>query len=216
MARRVDPEQQALRREELLKATYQVLLTKPSKDITLEDIALRAGVSKGVTVYYFKTKEEIFRACWSWLITRIGSRMKARAQAAADPVQAVVAVVDTVFAGPTELRDFYTIYVDFMSHGVRNPGFGQVNTEFYALCREINQDIVTAGIRQGCFREVDLAEAAAFARAVIDGMCLQLLFDPDPAAFERYRNHCLNALLSYLKPTAHAAAPSLPRKEGTP
>ena len=206
MARKVDPEQQAKRREELLKATYQVLLSKPSKDITLEDIALRAGVSKGVTVYYFKTKEEIFRACWSWLISRIGSRMKARAQAASDPVQALVAVVDTVFTGPTEIRDFYTIYVDFLSQGVRNPGFGQVNTEFYELCREVNHAIVTEGIRQGCFREVDLAEAAAFARAVIDGMCLQMLFDPDPAAFETYRNHCLNALLGYLDPASHAAS----------
>ncbi|MNK75087.1 HTH-type transcriptional regulator BetI [compost metagenome] len=200
MARKVDPEQQALRREELLKATYQVLLSKPSKDVTLEDIALRAGVSKGVTVYYFKTKEEIFRACWTWLISRIGSRMKARAQAAPDPVQALAAVVDTVFVGPSELRDFYTIYVDFLSQGVRNPSFGQVNIEFYALCREVNQAIVTEGIRQGCFREVDLAEAAAFGRAVIDGMCLQMLFDPNPAAFETYRNHCLNALLAYLMP----------------
>ncbi len=200
MARKVDPEQQALRREELLKATYQVLLSKPSKDITLEDIALRAGVSKGITVYYFRTKEEIFRACWSWLIGRIGARMKARAQAAADPVQALVSVVDSVFQGPSEIRDFYTIYLDFLSQGTRNPGFGQVNTDFYELCRDINQAIVTAGIRQGCFREVDLAEAAAFGRAVIDGMCLQMLFDPDPAAFEHYRNHCLNALLGYLKP----------------
>lgn len=213
MARKVDPEHQALRREELLKATYQVLLSKPSKDITLEDIALRAGVSKGITVYYFKTKEEIFRACWSWLISRIGSRMKARAQAASDPVAAIEAVVDTVFAGPAEIRDFYTIYLDFMSQGLRHPGFGQVNTEFYELCREINHDIVTEGIRQGCFREVDLAEAAAFARAIIDGMCLQLLFDATPAAFETYRRHCLNALLGYLKPPL---APNIPsRKEGT-
>ncbi len=207
MARKVDPEQQALRREELLKAAYQVLLTKPFKDITLEDIAQRAGVSKGVTVYYFHTKEEIFRACWSWLIARIGSRMKARALAVADPEQALTAVVDSVFQGASELRDFYTIYLDFLSQGARNPLFGQVNAEFYALCRDINQAILTEGIRQGCFREVDLAEAAAFGRAVIDGMCIQMLFDPDPAAFERYRNHCLNALLGYLKPTLAPTSP---------
>lgn len=210
MARKVDPEQQALRREELLKATYQVLLTKPSKDITLEDIALRAGVSKGVTVYYFRTKEEIFRACWSWLIERIGSRMKARAQAASDPVEAVGAVVDSIFLGPTEIRDFYTIYLDFLSQGARNPGLGQVNADFYALCRGVNQAIVTEGIRQGCFREVDLAEAAAFSRAVIDGMCMQFLFDPDPVAFDTYRKHCLNALLAYLMPPS-PPQPSRPR-----
>lgn len=202
MARKVDPEQQALRREALLKATYQVLLEKPFKDVTLEDIALAAGVSKGVTVYYFRTKEEIFHACWSWLIARIGSRMKARVAAAPDPEAALVAVVDSVFLGATELRDFYTIYLDFLSHGARNPAFGQVNADFYGLCRELNHAIVTEGIRQGRFRAVDLAEAAAFGRAVIDGMCIQMLFDPDPSAFDRYRNHCLNALLGYLRPHA--------------
>lgn len=200
MARTVDPQQQALRREALLKATYQVLLSKSSKDITLEDIAQRAGVSKGITVYYFKTKEEIFQACWSWLIARIGARMNARVQAAGNPVDALKALVDSVFEGPDDLRAFYTLYLDFMSHGARKPGFGQIFAEFYGLCRQINQTIVMEGIRQGLFRPVDPTEAAAFGRAVIDGMCLQLMFDPDPTAYERYRHHTLNALLAYLSP----------------
>lgn len=200
MARRVDPEQQAQRREALLKATYQVLLAKPFKDITLEDIARHAGVSKGVTVYYFRTKEEVFRACWEWLIARIGARMKARAAQATNPGAALEAVVDSVFLGASELKDFYTIYLDFLSQGARNPAFGHVNAEFYETCRELNHSIVTEGIRLGVFRKVDLAEAAAVSRAVIDGMCIQVIFDPDPGAFERYRNHCLNALKGYLRP----------------
>lgn len=200
MARKVVPELQAQRREELLKATYQVLLEKPFKDVTLEDIAARAGVSKGVTVYYFRTKEEIFRACWIWLTDRITARMKARVMAAADPEEALVAVVDSVFQGADELRGFYTIYLDFLSQGTRNPVFRQVNVDFYEMCRELNFAIVTEGIRQGVFRKVDLSEAAAVGRAVIDGMCMQLLFDPDPDALERYHMHCLSALRGYLRP----------------
>lgn len=200
MARKVVPEQQAERREALLKATYQVLLEKPYKDVTLENIARRAGVSKGVTVYYFRTKEEIFLACWDWLVVRISARLKARVAAAPDPVAAVAAVVDSVFTDVRDLRGFYTIYLDFLSQGARNPAFGRINTAFYAQCREINHAIVTKGIRLGVFRPVDLTEAAAVGRALIDGMSIQVLFEEDPQAFGPYRDHCVKALLSYLRP----------------
>lgn len=200
MARKVDPEQQAERREALLKATYQVLLQKPYKDVTLEDIARRAGVSKGVTVYYFRTKDDIFLACWDWLIERIGARLRACVAQAPDPVRAVTAVVDSVFTDVRDLRGFYTIYLDFLSLGARNPAFGRINTGFYAHCREINHAIVTEGIRQGAFREVDLTEAAEVSRALIDGMSIQVLFEDDPQAFGPYRDHCIKALLSYLRP----------------
>lgn len=200
MARRVVPEQQAERREALLKATYQVLLAKPYKDVTLEDIARRAGVSKGVTVYYFHTKEEIFLACWDWLVARIGARLRASVAAASDPVSAVEAVVDSVFTDVQDLRGFYTIYLDFLSLGARNPAFGRINTAFYAHCREINHAIVTEGIRRGVFRSVDLTEAAEVSRALIDGMSIQVLFEADAAAAGPYRDHCVRALLSYLRP----------------
>lgn len=200
MARKVVPEQQQERREALLRATYQVLLDKPYKDVTLEDIARRAGVSKGVTVYYFRTKDEIFLACWDWLIARISARLAACVAAAPDPVAAVTAVVDSVFTDVGDLRDFYTIYLDFLSQGARHPAFGRINTAFYAQCREINHAVVTEGIRRGCFRPVDLDEAAEVGRALIDGMSIQVLFAEDPRAFGPYRDHCLNAFLSYLRP----------------
>jgi len=200
MARRIVPEQQAERREALLKATYQVLLEKPYRDVTLEDIAQRAGFSKGVTVYYFNTKEEIFLACWDWLIARISTRLKARVAEAPDPVAAVEAVVDSVFTDVRDLRAFYTIYLEFLSLGARNPAFGRINTGFYAHCRELNHAIVTEGIRQGVFRRVDLTEAAEVSRALIDGMSIQVLFEENPEAFGPYRDHCIRALLSYLRP----------------
>lgn len=200
MARKVVPEQQAERREALLKATYQVLLEKPYKDVTLEDIAQRAGVSKGVTVYYFNTKEEIFLACWDWLIGRISARLRARVAEAPDPVSAVEAVVDSVFTDVRDLKAFYTIYLDFLSLGARHAAFGRINTAFYAHCRELNHAIVTEGIRQGVFRNVDLTEAAEVSRALIDGMSIQVLFEENPEAFGPYRDHCVKALLSYLRP----------------
>ena len=49
------------RRLALLKRLFAKSAEKGFSDVTLEDIADRAGVSKGVTLYYFDSKEDLFR-----------------------------------------------------------------------------------------------------------------------------------------------------------
>jgi AcrR family transcriptional regulator len=44
----------------LLKAAFREVAEKGFSNVTLEDIAARAGVSKGVTLYY-SSKEDLFR-----------------------------------------------------------------------------------------------------------------------------------------------------------
>ena len=46
------------RRLSLLKAAFREVAEKGFSEVTLDDIARRAGVSKGVTLYYFDSKED--------------------------------------------------------------------------------------------------------------------------------------------------------------
>ena len=55
------------RRLSLLKAAFREVAEKGFSEVTLDDIARRAGVSKGVTLYYFDSKEALFRELWATL-----------------------------------------------------------------------------------------------------------------------------------------------------
>src|ERR1041384_5971436 len=85
------------RREELIKATYLEVAEKGYSAVTLQDIAKRAGVSKGATLYYFATKEYLFWGALEWMVEHIHERLHAAVKAVDDPVEKIKVMLDTIF-----------------------------------------------------------------------------------------------------------------------
>jgi len=202
---RVANAQPAERRLSLLKAAFREVAEKGFSEVTLADIARRAGVSKGVTLYYFDSKEELFLELFGWLIDSIRERMREAVAAAEDPVAKLRALVALIFPSPSRNRAFFRAYVDFCGLASRNEAFREVGERFYAGCREIDGAIVEEGIRQGVFARRDAGEAASTMRAIFDGLMLQWLTERDPdATFDEYRRRCERELLAYLEGPSRA------------
>src|SRR5437764_789000 len=81
------------------------------------------GVSKGVTLYYFSSKEDLFRELFSWLIDSIQQRMREAVDAVADPVEKVRALVALIFPSPLKNRAFFRAYIDFCGLASRREAF---------------------------------------------------------------------------------------------
>jgi AcrR family transcriptional regulator len=189
------------RRLALLKAAFREVAEKGFSEVTLDDIARRAGVSKGVTLYYFDSKEDLFRELFGWLIDSIHARMREAVAAEEDPVAKLKALVALIFPSPSKNRAFFRAFVDFSGVAARREAFRTVNERFYAGCREIDGGIVEEGIRRGVFTARDANEAGSTMRAIFDGLMLQWLSEPDlEATFEKYRERCERELLRYLQP----------------
>src|SRR5512141_3249618 len=107
------------RRLALLKAAFREVAERGFSDVTLEDIAVRAGVSKGVTLYYFESKEALFRELFGWLIAGLHARMR-EATGTGDARARLAALVDVIFTSPERNRAFFAVYVDFCSLAVRH------------------------------------------------------------------------------------------------
>jgi len=189
------------RRLALLKAAFREVAEKGFSEVTLDDIARRAGVSKGVTLYYFDSKEDLFRELFGWLIDSIHARMREAVGAEEDPVAKLKALVALIFPSPSKNRAFFRAFVDFSGVAARREAFRVVNERFYAGCREIDGGIVEEGIRRGVFTARDANEAGSTMRAIFDGLMLQWLSESDlEATFEKYRERCERELLRYLQP----------------
>lgn len=187
------------RRLALLKAAFREVAERGFSDVTLEDIAGRAGVSKGVTLYYFDSKEHLFRELFSWLIDSIHGRMRDAVGAAEGPVEKVRALVALIFPSPSKNRAFFRAYIDFCGLAARKEPFRQIGERFYAGCREIDRGIVEEGMRAGVFLLRDAGETASTLRAIFDGLMLQWLTEKDPeSCFDAYRERCERELLHYL------------------
>ena len=187
------------RRLSLLKAAFREVAEKGFSEVTLDDIAGRAGVSKGITLYYFDSKEELFRELFGWLIDSIHERMREAVAAERDPVAKVRALTALIFPSPSKNRAFFRAFVDFCGLAARREAFREVNARFYAGCREIDGGIVEEGMRQGVFVVRDPREAGSTMRAMFDGLMMQWLSEKDPeATFAAYRDRCEREILNYL------------------
>jgi TetR/AcrR family fatty acid metabolism transcriptional regulator len=189
------------RRLTLLKSAFREVAEKGFSEVTLDDIARRAGVSKGVTLYYFDSKDELFLELFGWLIDSIHGRMREAVGAEADPVAKVRALVAMIFPSPAKNRAFFRAFVDFCGLAARREPFRLVNERFYAGCREIDGGIVEEGMRRGVFTVRDPREAGSTMRAIFDGLMMQWLAEEHPeATFADYRDRCERQILTYLLP----------------
>jgi AcrR family transcriptional regulator len=191
------------RRLTLLKAAFREVAEKGFSEVTLDDIARRAGVSKGVTLYYFDSKEDLFRQLFGWLIDSIHGRMREAVALESEPVAKVRALVALIFPSPSKNRAFFRVFVDFCGLAARREAFRLVNERFYGGCREIDGGIVEEGMRRGVFAVRDPREAGSIMRAIFDGLMMQWLAEKDPeGTFADYRDRCERQILAYLLPGA--------------
>jgi AcrR family transcriptional regulator len=188
-------EQQEIRKAELVRATFQEVSEKGFSDTTLEHIAQRAGVSKGVLLYYFRSKEDLFLSAFKHSILMLRDRLRQAVASAPDPVEKVRAIVRTGFVSAKANRKFYQAYLDLLSMGTRQEAFKQLNSRFYENCLSMDAEIIAEGVRQGVFRpDAD----PGVLRAIVDGLMMQWLFDEN-RSFDDYQQRCEVALLRYLQ-----------------
>ncbi|HEY6064935.1 MAG TPA: TetR/AcrR family transcriptional regulator [Thermoanaerobaculia bacterium] len=196
-------DRRAQRRLLLLKAAFREVAEKGFAEVTLDDVARRASVSKGVTLYYFVSKEDLFRQLFAWLVDSIHERMREAVSSAGGSVERVHALVAITFPSPSKNRAFFRAFVDFCGLAARRDGFRDVMEHFYRGCREIDLEIVREGMRRGDFAVRDADSAASTVRAIFDGLMMQWLAERDlESSFGRYRDRCEVELLRYLTPAA--------------
>jgi len=66
----------AVRQRRVLEAARSVLIERGYHDVNLDDVARRAGISKGALYLYFKDKEDIIVAVLNDVIDRLDERLK--------------------------------------------------------------------------------------------------------------------------------------------
>jgi AcrR family transcriptional regulator len=183
----------------LIRTTYEAISEKGAHRVPLQEIADRAGVSKGVILYYFDTKDDLIRRTMQWVLSRTSIRMREAVATAHSAEEQVVTMVDVIFFSADANRRFYLTYVDLMDHAARLDEFEKLNATFRSIVNASYAEVIEHGIREGEFRAVDVDEAATTVRAIVDGLFLQWLQEKHwKKQHSRYKSMCKRAVLAYL------------------
>ncbi len=191
-------EELAATEESLVRAAYRLIASKGIERTTLQDVADAAGVSKALVVYHFKTKENLLLTAIRWVLARVAERLTSAAASVEPPEEKVQAMIDAIFVDPRRNRNFYLAYTALIGEAARNERFNELNTTFQSIMNAAYADLIRDGA--GTAFAVDSVEEAAMGvRALIDGLLLQWLEEPDwTKQHARYKEACARAILRQL------------------
>ncbi|SDJ57950.1 TetR/AcrR family transcriptional regulator [Salimicrobium halophilum] len=187
------------KRKQLLKAAFHAAIEKGYESVTIQDIADDAGVSKGVVNYYFNNKADVFTQLFEWITTSIYKKETESIDKQDTALEKLEAYISQVFISPEENKNFYRVYLDFLSQVKNNERYKVINLQFYENCWSIGRTIIQQGIEEGTFDVSDVEQTSMSMRAMIDGSLIQWLMRGEDHLHAYYRSLCHESILSLLQ-----------------
>lgn len=179
----------------ILRAAYHVMARSGSSRLNLQDIADEAGVSKGLILYHFRTKNAVLQHAMQWALLETARRIRTSLESSDDPADRLGPLLDAIFVSPQANRDFHLVYLDLIEHAAREQTFAELPAMSRSIIETLYADVVGAGVADGLFAVDDVDEAALLMRVVIDGTFLQWLQRSDwQDSHAMFKQRCHDAL----------------------
>jgi len=192
------------RRAQILQAAYEVAARRGLGGLTVRLVATTAGMSSGLVLFHFKTKEQLLIALLDWLLgTTTVLHVTADIACIASPIERLLALLeremDRLSSEPRRIRLFFEYWVLGIHHpGVRRKMRAEL-ARYRSAFRPITAEVLAADADR--FAGVTPAGLAAVAVSFIKGCAVQSMIDPDQFNIAEYLS-AAHALLDQLAPTA--------------
>jgi AcrR family transcriptional regulator len=194
------------RRAQILQAAYEVAARHGLSGLTVRLVATSAGLSPGLVLFHFKTKEHLLIALLDWLLgTTSVLLVTADIACIGSPIERLLALLeremDRLSSEPCRIRLFFEYWIV----GIRSPGvrrkMGAELARYRAAFRPIAAEVLAADADR--FAGVTPAGLAAVAVSFIKGCAVQSMIDPGQFDIAEYLR-AAHALLDQLAPIDHA------------
>lgn len=189
----------AERKERIVRATVDCITKHGYHNFSMQDVAITAGVSKGIIHYYFLNKDELMMCVLDRVAGDIEKILNLGIDASTDPTEKLKVFCDVCFKVVRSTKEYYQVNMDFWTQINHNPGIRKAIADHYAKFRETAARVIKEGIERNAFRKVDPVQYASFVIAAIDGLSLQWLFDEKAFDYDKTGTLVFESIISGLK-----------------
>lgn len=166
------------RRTQIVTAAAALFKEQGFANTSMDDIARRVGVSRGVLFYYFDGKAEIGEHSLKLGVRAYSEYVRQRLQRCPSARGKLREFTDACLDYQAENPELYIAFVELI-------GCLGENEEKFRLTRSLNQrtrsqlvDIIEAGIASGEFNRVEARTLADILQAFVDGMMEMTAMEP--------------------------------------
>jgi AcrR family transcriptional regulator len=137
------------RKVDLVRTAYRLFSEKGVHRVPLDEIASAAGLSKGLVIYYFKTKENLVLETMRWALDTTAERVRQAMAKATTPHGKVLAMIDGIWSGAETNRRFYLLYLDLAGHAARVQHFTKLSATFHSVVNALYAEVIAQGVAEG-------------------------------------------------------------------
>lgn len=173
MARTTDKE---AKKKQIMDAALKVFARTGLNKFKMADIATEAGVGKGTLYEYFRTKEELMIGSISQFMSDFEIYVASQIETAETPVAKIESLIESSVEFCLANKDRIDAMFDFYSAGIPHtdgsPALIDLGPRYKETIRWVST-VVTEGIEQGVFKQVDPVFTASMIMAMLDGLFFQ-------------------------------------------
>ena len=163
-----------IRRSALVEATIHEIGAHGTLDVTVSQIAKRAGMSSALAHHYFGSKEQMFAAAMRHILALYGAEVRGAMLMAKTPHDRIEAVIRASFA-PKQFRpEYVSAWLNFYVQAQKSD---EAKRLLHIYQRRMRSNLNHA------FRQIAGADARMLARglaAMIDGLYIRQALRADP------------------------------------
>jgi AcrR family transcriptional regulator len=195
MPKKIDPEE---RRAALAAAAVRVIAESGLDGARLRDIAAEAGWTTGALTHYFPDKRSLLLLAMTSSLDHLQGRQDEQARLSADPLR--VLLEQALPLDEDRIRH-WRVTQALLVQSRSDPELAVVQRRAYRRWRRLVANLIAKDITAGRFPEgLDPEQAADEVIAMVDGVALQALYDPDRWAADKQRAFLDRYLAGLAKP----------------
>ncbi|MCF6110202.1 choline-responsive transcriptional repressor BetI [Mesorhizobium muleiense] len=157
-----------LRRRALIDATISAIGERGSLDVTMSEIAGRAGVSSALAHHYFGAKDELLLATMRHILAELTADMRRALRSASTPRQRVSAVVAVNFSDAQFQPETIAAWLAFYVEAQKSPALRRL-LKVYA--RRLHSNLLSG--LTGILPRSEADRVAEATAALIDGLYIR-------------------------------------------
>lgn len=200
----------SIRREQIVDAAVAVIAEQGLQSLSLSEIEKRVGMARGHLTYYFPAKEAILLAVFDRLLQLTGERhgQEKEISESATTEEMLLLILQLILGEPSANAEFHALQYTFLSQIGHREDFRQRLASLYEdwrtqMAARLSDDHANGRTR----RSVPPRAMASLIQAMLHGLAMQLVADPNAFNRPEMLDLCLDVVGSYLK----TAAPAAPR-----
>lgn len=182
------------RHQEILDAAARVITERGLADTRISDVAEAAGVSPGLILYYFDSKDRLLSEALTYANDQFFLRMSReirRIPSAKDQLRHLVDLSVPGYQPEYGKLDEWALWIEVWVRALRDPQMAKDREVLDQRWRQSIADIIRAGQASGEFGPGDPDEVALRLGSLIDGLAIQVIMNDSQVSPERMHRACM-------------------------